>query len=69
MAPTAAWEHLRAADPVLAGLLGAIGEPTIVRGPRPTHYGALVRSIVGKQVSTHSARAIHERLLARYGGV
>jgi DNA-3-methyladenine glycosylase II len=63
-----AWEHLRAADPVLAGLLDAIGEPTIVRGPRPTHYGALVRSIVGQQVSTHAARAIHERLLARYDG-
>jgi DNA-3-methyladenine glycosylase II len=69
LAPSAAWEHLRAADPVLAGLLDTIGAPTIVRGPRPTHYGALVRSIVGQQVSTHSARAIHERLLARYGGL
>ena len=53
---------------MLAGLLDAIGEPTVVRGPRPTHFGALVRSIVGQQVSTHAARAIHERLLARFGG-
>ena len=53
---------------MLAGLLDAIGEPTIVRGPRPTHFGALVRSIVGQQVSTHAARAIHGRLLERYGG-
>ena len=53
---------------MLAGLLDAIGEPTTVRGPRPTHFGALVRSIVGQQVSTHAARAIHERLLARFGG-
>jgi DNA-3-methyladenine glycosylase II len=32
------------------------------------HYGALVRTIVGQQLSTRAARAIYERLTARYGG-
>ena len=32
------------------------------------HYGALVRSIVGQQLSTKAARAIYERLLAHFGG-
>jgi DNA-3-methyladenine glycosylase II len=70
--------HLRAADPVLAGLLddlareGALGivdDPS--RGgryPVLEHYGALVRSIVGQQVSVHAARAINGRLAERYGG-
>jgi DNA-3-methyladenine glycosylase II len=70
--------HLRAADPVLAGLLddlareGALGivdDPS--RGgryPVLEHYGALVRSIVGQQVSVHAARAINGRLAQRYGG-
>ena len=32
------------------------------------HYGALVRSIVGQQLSTRSATAIYGRLTDRYGG-
>ncbi|MCA1683436.1 MAG: DNA-3-methyladenine glycosylase 2 family protein, partial [Actinobacteria bacterium] len=32
------------------------------------HYGALVRSIVGQQLSTTAARAIFGRLTERYGG-
>ena len=32
------------------------------------HYGALVRSIVGQQLSTRSARAIYTRLTDRFGG-
>ncbi len=68
---TAAIAHLRAADPVLRGLIDEIGvdnlgEPRIAR-PRD-HYGALVRTIVGQQLSTHAARAIYERLTARFGG-
>jgi len=36
---------------------------------RPTdHYGTLVRSIVGQQLSTKAAAAIHARLLERFGG-
>jgi DNA-3-methyladenine glycosylase II len=32
------------------------------------HYGALVRTIVGQQLSTSSARAIYGRLTERFGG-
>jgi DNA-3-methyladenine glycosylase II len=43
-----------------------LGDP---RAGRPAdHYGALVRSIVGQQLSTRSARAIFGRLTDRFGG-
>jgi DNA-3-methyladenine glycosylase II len=70
--PTAkAREHLRAADPVMAALIEEhgprpFGDP---RADRPDdHYGALVRSIVGQQLSTKAARAIYGRLTDRFGG-
>ena len=45
---------------------GGLGDP---RAGRPEDdYGALVRSIVGQQLSTKAARAIYERLTLRYGG-
>ena len=63
--------ELRAADPVLAGLIDGIGidglgDPR--RGRPRDRYGALVRSIVGQQLSTKAARAIYGRLIDRYGG-
>ncbi|GAC1439908.1 MAG: DNA-3-methyladenine glycosylase [Solirubrobacteraceae bacterium] len=62
-------EHLRAADPVLARVLDELGgEPPRVRDPQPEHYGALLRAIVGQQLSTKAARAIWERLLQRFEG-
>lgn len=63
--------ELRAADPVLAGLIDAIGIEGLGdrrRGRPHDHYGALVRSIVGQQLSTKAARAIYGRLIDRYGG-
>ena len=46
-----------------------LGERAGRRGMRPDdHYGALVRSIVGQQLSTKAARAIYERLLAHFDG-
>ncbi len=67
--------HLRAADPVLAGLIDAIGPLDDGRdGPgragisSKDHYGALVRSITGQQLSVLAARAIYGRLTARFGG-
>ncbi len=67
-----AFAHLRAADPVLARLLDEHGEPDLRPDPaRPgpgDHYGALVRSIVGQQLSVIAARAIYTRLLAFFGG-
>jgi DNA-3-methyladenine glycosylase II len=68
---SAAIEHLRAADPVLRALIDEIGADSLGdrRGGRPRdHYGALVRTIVGQQLSTSSARAIYGRLTERFGG-
>jgi DNA-3-methyladenine glycosylase II len=67
----AAIAHLRAADPVLRALIdehGADGLPDRRRGRPADHYGALVRSIVGQQLSTRAARSIYTRLADRYGG-
>jgi len=58
--------HLRAADPVLARLLDEHGEPA-VRPPVGDAYGALVRAIVGQQLSVNAARAILARLLVFFG--
>jgi DNA-3-methyladenine glycosylase II len=62
---------LRAADPVLRGAIDRVGLQAIgdARAGRPDdHYGALVRSIVGQQLSTKAARAIYTRLTERFGG-
>jgi DNA-3-methyladenine glycosylase II len=64
-------EHLRAADPVLRGLIDEIGVETLSErrmARSRDHYGALVRTIVGQQLSTRSARAIYDRLVERFGG-
>jgi len=64
-------DHLRTADPVLRGLIDEIGAESLGdrRLSRPRdHYGALVRTIVGQQLSTRAARAIYERLTQRFGG-
>jgi len=46
-----------------------LGERGGRRGLSPDdHYGALVRSIVGQQLSTKAARSIYERLLGHFGG-
>ena len=67
----AAVDALRAADPVLARVIDAVGPDGLgdERAGLPTdHYGALVRSIVGQQLSTTAARAIYARLIDRFGG-
>lgn len=66
-----ATEHLRASDPVLARLIDDVGTLTTARQGRPElddHYGALVRTIVGQQLSVLAARAIYGRLTERFGG-
>ena len=62
---------LRAADPVLGALIDAHGEldrEARTRGRPPDPYGALLRSIVGQQLSTKAARSIYERMTALFGG-
>jgi DNA-3-methyladenine glycosylase II len=64
-------EHLRDSDPVLARIIEQVGKLPSVRAGRPDrddHYGALVRSIVGQQLSVLAARAIYGRLTERFGG-
>jgi DNA-3-methyladenine glycosylase II len=57
-----------AADPVMAGLIGRLGDRNVAqrrRGlPKPDAYGALLRTIVGQQLSSKAARTIYERVLA-----
>jgi len=70
---TPAEEHLRAADPVMAGIMARVGpcllgSRTDRGGPAHDHYGALLRSIVGQQLSVSAARSIYGRLTDRYGG-
>ena len=66
-------DHLRRADPVMESIIDRVGpcllgHPTDRGGPAPDHYGALVRSIVGQQVSVHAARSMVGRLQDRFGG-
>jgi DNA-3-methyladenine glycosylase II len=65
--------HLRAADPVMAGIIETagpcmLGSGTDRGGPAHDHYGALLRAIVGQQLSVSAARSIYGRLIERYGG-
>jgi DNA-3-methyladenine glycosylase II len=69
--PVSPEQKLRAADPVLREVIDSVGADGLgdPRAGRPNdHYGALVRSIVGQQLSTRAARAIYGRLTERYGG-
>lgn len=45
-----------------------LGSRTDRGGPAHDHYGALLRAIVGQQLSVSAARSIHGRLTERYGG-
>ena len=66
----AAREWLRSSDPVLRELIdshGPNGLPERRSGAQREHYGALVRTIVGQQLSTRAAAAIYNRLAAHFG--
>jgi DNA-3-methyladenine glycosylase II len=69
-ATPAAVEHLRVADPAMGALiadLGPLDEQARRRGRPDEPYGALLRAIVGQQLSTKAARTIYERLIALFG--
>jgi DNA-3-methyladenine glycosylase II len=64
-------EELRASDATLAELIDAAGPLDLEarrRGRPSDSYGALVRTIVGQQLSVKAARSIYERLSALFGG-
>jgi DNA-3-methyladenine glycosylase II len=65
--------HLRQADPVMAGIIDRVGScllgsRTDRGGPAHDHYGALLRAIVGQQLSVSAARSIYGRLTERFWG-
>lgn len=66
---------LAAADPTMAALIERVGKIDIAtrlerrQEERPTDaYGALLRAIVGQQLSTKAARTIYLRVLDLFGG-
>jgi DNA-3-methyladenine glycosylase II len=64
-------DALRTADPVMARLIeehGAIVRKDLRRDRPGDAYGALLRSIVGQQLSTAAARTIYGRMLELFGG-
>ena len=71
LASRRALAHLCGRDAVLAQLIGDISPLADAREARPErddHYGALVRAIVGQQLSVAAARSIYGRLTGRFGG-
>lgn len=67
-------QALAASDPVIAALIERIGPMSIAerrrrRGQTPDDaYGALLRAVVGQQLSTKAARTIYERVIALFDG-
>jgi DNA-3-methyladenine glycosylase II len=65
--------HLAASDPVMAGLVGRLGELSIGARRRgrtlPVDaYGMLLRSVIGQQLSVKAAATIHDRFVELFGG-
>jgi len=67
---------LAAADPTMAALIERVGKIDLAtrlkrrQEERPADaYGALLRAIVGQQLSTKAARTIYLRVLDLFGGV
>jgi DNA-3-methyladenine glycosylase II len=64
-------QHLRKVDPVMRQLvdeLGPLDDEARRRGRPADAYGALLRSIVGQQLSTKAARSIYGRVTELFGG-
>lgn len=60
--------HLRAVDPVFAGVIDRVGPCQARAHSEGTHFGAVMRSIVYQQLSGAAAATIHGRVLALFGG-
>lgn len=66
-----ALEHLIKVDPVMASLIERVpvGHLDRTEPERPEdHYGALLHSITGQQLSIRAAAKIHQRVLDFFGG-
>jgi DNA-3-methyladenine glycosylase II len=63
--------HLRRKDPIMRELIKRVGKLDLEarrRGRPADAYGALLRSIVGQQLSVAAARSIYGRLVEQFGG-
>lgn len=58
--------HLRAADPVLAGIIERVGPCQLKPATDLTHFEAVARSIVYQQLSGKAAGTIHGRFAALF---
>ncbi len=56
----AAVKHLRRVDPYLKDIIDRVGPCRL--SPHPDRFSALVRSIIGQQISTKAARSINLKL-------
>jgi DNA-3-methyladenine glycosylase II len=55
-------------DPILAPVIRKYRERSLIEGPPADPFSALVRTIVGQQLSTKAAATIHRRLVALMPG-
>jgi DNA-3-methyladenine glycosylase II len=62
----AAEQHLAAADPVMAGIIRAVGRCRLGHSRREDPFTAIVEAIVWQQLSTKAAATIYGRLLALF---
>ena len=60
----AATRHLSRVDPVMRGLIKAVGPCALEPGARGDHFTTLLRAIVGQQLSAKAAETIWQRLIA-----
>ncbi len=75
MSSAAARKQLAASDPTMAALMARIGKIDLATRLKrrseerpPDAYGALLRAIVGQQLSTKAARTIYGRVLELFDG-
>jgi len=75
MSSAAARKQLAASDPTMAALMARVGKIDLAtrlarrKEERPNDaYGALLRAIVGQQLSTKAARTIYGRVLELFDG-
>lgn len=59
--------HFKKSDPTIAALLIKFGEYEIPQ--RDDYFNALIRAIVGQQVSVKAAQSVFEKLVARNNGI
>lgn len=61
---TKARRHLRAVDPIIAGVIESVGPARFAPRNTGTHFDAVLSSIVSQQLSLRAAATIHGRVRA-----